>query len=132
MGATAAGALADPRSMQGTMTFDGGGAYTFTGQQVTGTAAAAGSSGSGTYSVDPAGFVIMTSPIRTGDQVNARLSAEALIGSGTETTDNTFDLPGCDSRPDNSRGIVWPLFGGHARVPQWILSSNVINTIFST
>ena len=34
----------------------------------------------------------MTSPIRTGDKVNARLSSEALIGSGTENTDNTFDL----------------------------------------
>jgi uncharacterized protein (TIGR03437 family) len=92
MGATAAGALNDPRSALGTMIFDGAGNYTFTGQQVTGTAAAASASGFGTYTVDPAGFVTMTSPIRTGDQVNARLGPEALIGSGTETTDNTFDL----------------------------------------
>ena len=74
------------------MVFDGGGNYTFTGQQVTGTAAAASATGVGTYAVDPAGFVTMTSPIEPGDQVNAAIDAEALIGSGTETTDSTFDL----------------------------------------
>jgi uncharacterized protein (TIGR03437 family) len=54
--------------------------------------AAASATGTGAYSVDPAGDVTMDSPIRTGDKVNARLSVEALIGSGTETTDNTFDM----------------------------------------
>src|SRR5215469_2863120 len=90
--AASSGSISDPRSLQGTMTFDGAGNYTFTGQQVTGTAAAAAATGKGSYSVDPAGNVAMTNPIRMGDQVNARLSAEALIGSGTETTDSTFDL----------------------------------------
>ncbi len=90
--AASSGSVSDPRSVQGTMTFDGTGNYTFTGQQVTGTAAAAAATGKGSYSVDPAGNVTLTNPVRTGDQVNARLSVEALIGSGTETTDSTFDL----------------------------------------
>src|ERR1700691_5032539 len=92
IGSDSSGNATDPRSLLGTMTFDGNGNYSFTGQAVTGGGAAASATGTGVYSVDPAGDVTMDSPIRTGDKVNARLSAEALIGSGTETTDATFDM----------------------------------------
>jgi hypothetical protein len=92
MVANATGSIGDARSIQGSITFDGAGSYTFTGQQVTGVAASVAASGTGTYSVDPAGVVSLTSPLRAGDFVNARLGPEALIGSGTENTDSAFDL----------------------------------------
>jgi uncharacterized protein (TIGR03437 family) len=86
------GNITDPRSLQGTLTFDGAGNYSFTGQQITGNNAAASVTGSGKYSVDPAGVVSMDNPIRTGAKVNARLGPAALVGSSTETADNSFDL----------------------------------------
>jgi len=87
------GDLTDPRSLIGTMSFDGAGHYSFNGQEVIGNNAATALSGaSGIYAVDPAGFVSLDNPLRSGAKINARLSPEALLGSTTETTDNTFDL----------------------------------------
>jgi uncharacterized protein (TIGR03437 family) len=84
--------LPDPRSLMGTMTFDGSGAYTFIAQQLTGTTAAVSQTGKGVYSVDSSGFVSLDSPLRAGAKVNARFGPEAVIGSSTEPADNTFDL----------------------------------------
>ncbi len=131
LGAGASGALSDPRSLQGTFVFDGAGAYTFTGQQVTGNAAAASATGKGTYTVDPAGAVSMTSPIRTGDQVNARLSAEALIGSGTENTDSTFDLLVAVPAPTASAALTGPYSVVTLEFPGNSGVAGAINTIFS-
>src|SRR5690349_21109536 len=64
LGADAAGNLADPRSLQGSITFDSAGKFSFTGQMVTGNNAAIPQTGAGTYSVDAAGFVVMDSPVR--------------------------------------------------------------------
>jgi uncharacterized protein (TIGR03437 family) len=130
MGSNTTGGLTDPRSLQGTAIFDAAGNYTFTGQQVTGTSAAAAASGSGTYSVDPAGFVTMTSPIRTGDKVNARLSSEALIGSGTENTDNTFDLLVAIPVPTKPAALTGPYTVVTLEFPNGS-PSNAINTIFT-
>lgn len=88
----AAGNFTDARSLMGTMTFDGAGHYTLTGQQVIGNNASAALNGSGAYGVDPAGFVTMDNPQRTGVQINARVGPEALLGSSTESGDNTLDL----------------------------------------
>src|SRR5205823_7655270 len=41
---------------------------------------------------DAGGFVVLDSTIRTGAKVNARFGTEALVGSSTEATDNTFDF----------------------------------------
>jgi uncharacterized protein (TIGR03437 family) len=84
--------VTDPRSLIGTVTYDGSGHYSFTGQQLTGTTAAVSQTGSGAYSVDSGGFVVLDSPLRTGAKINARFGPEAVIGSSTESTDNTFDL----------------------------------------
>jgi uncharacterized protein (TIGR03437 family) len=84
--------LPDPRSLLGTITFDGSGHYSVVGQQVTGTAATVAQTSSGAYSVDPGGFVALDSPLRTGAKINARYGAEAVIGSSTESADNTYDL----------------------------------------
>ena len=92
LGTDAAGNLTDPRSVIGTMTLDGNGHYTFSGQQVQGNSAPATQTGSGAYAVDPAGFVTLDSPLRSGAKVNARVGQSVLLGSATETADNTFDL----------------------------------------
>src|SRR5215475_1047231 len=76
--------LPDPRSLIGTITFDGSGKYSFSAQQVIGSAAAVLASGTGTYAVDAGGFVTMDSPLRAGAKVNARYGTEALLGSSTE------------------------------------------------
>ncbi|HLK50874.1 MAG TPA: hypothetical protein VKT49_22185 [Bryobacteraceae bacterium] len=92
LGTDVSGNLTDARSLLGAITFDGSGHYNFTGQLVLGAGAASSQTGSGTYSVDPAGFVSLSSPIRTGDTVNARFGAEAVIGSSTESTSSAFDM----------------------------------------
>jgi len=86
------GSLTDALSLLGTITFDGNGHYTFTGQRLEGSGGAVSSSVSGTYSALPAGIVSMDSPLRSGATINARLGVEALLGSSTELADNTFDL----------------------------------------
>src|ERR1700689_1456391 len=63
IGSDSSGNATDPRSLLGTMIFDGSGHYTFNGQEVSGSGAAATSTGTGAYSVDPAGAVTMDSPI---------------------------------------------------------------------
>jgi uncharacterized protein (TIGR03437 family) len=92
LGTDGTGNFPDPRSLMGTITFDGAGHYSFTGQQVTGSAAPASQTGSGSYTVDSGGFVVLDSPVRSGEKENARLGPEGLIGSNTEASGNTFDL----------------------------------------
>lgn len=84
--------LTDSRSAIGTIIFDGSGHFSFMGQQLSGNSAAVSQQGSGAYSVDAGGFVTMDSPLRQGARLNARFSAEAVLGSSTESADNTFDL----------------------------------------
>jgi uncharacterized protein (TIGR03437 family) len=84
--------LSDSRSLMGSLTFDGNGGFTFDGQLSSGASSFASQSGSGSYAVDPGGFVILDNPIRSGSKVNARYGAEALVGSSTEASNNTFDL----------------------------------------
>lgn len=111
LGASSKGAIVDPRSILGTMTFDGAGHYSFTGTEVQGSGTPASQSGSGTYAVDPAGFVTMDNPLRTGDKVNGRVGPEALVGSSTEATDGSFDMLVAIPAPvnGNSRlsGLYW-------------------------
>src|SRR5260370_25612681 len=86
------GNLTDARSLIGSISFDGSGNYSFTGQQLTGINAATSQTGKGTYSLDPGGFLSLDSPLRTGAKINARFGTEAIIGSSTESSDNTYDL----------------------------------------
>ena len=87
-----AGNLSDPRTLTGAITFDGNGRYTFTAQQLTGLSAAVSQTGSGGYVMDAGGFLVLDSPIRAGQKINARFAPEAVLGSSTESTDNTYDL----------------------------------------
>ncbi|HXI42775.1 MAG TPA: hypothetical protein VNH83_22525, partial [Bryobacteraceae bacterium] len=99
--------ITDIRSLWGSMTFNGSGNYGFSGQLAANGAAPVAASGSGTYTVTPAGMVTLTNPQNNTLQLNARWGlvspstvtlvgpqpGEAmLIGSSTENTGNTFDL----------------------------------------
>ena len=84
--------VTDARSITGAITFNGGGNYSFTGQQVIGSGFAAPFSVNGAYSVTPAGFVTLTNPQTSTFTINARYGTEAVIGSSTEATGNIFDL----------------------------------------
>jgi uncharacterized protein (TIGR03437 family) len=86
------GSVTDARSIIGAITFNGSGGFTYTGTQVQGTNSAVDANGSGTYSVDPAGFVAMDSPVRAGDRLNARWGSDVLVGSNTESRANSFDM----------------------------------------
>jgi uncharacterized protein (TIGR03437 family) len=86
------GGLTDPRTLMGAITFDGAGGYTYIGQQLSGINAAVSQTGKGAYSLDAGGFVSLDSPLRTGAKINARFASEAVVGSSTESTDNTYDL----------------------------------------
>lgn len=93
LGTDASGNLTDARSVLGTITFDGSGGFSWSGQVVVGSGAATAGSGTGLkYTVDPAGFVSMPSLLRAGDVENARWGPEGLVGSSTESGDSTFDL----------------------------------------
>ena len=82
----------DTRSGSGTLTFDGNGSFTISGQQLAGLAAPAALGGNGTYSVKPGGFVTLSNPLRSGALLNARLGVGALVGSSTEAGATVFDL----------------------------------------
>ncbi|MDQ6707818.1 MAG: hypothetical protein M3Z85_17810, partial [Acidobacteriota bacterium] len=88
----ARGSVTDSRSLLGTITFNAAGQYSMSAQQALGAAPPTAVTGTGTYSVAPGGTVSLTDPLRNTLTLNARLGAEALIGSTTETSDNTFNL----------------------------------------
>src|SRR5215470_11411187 len=50
------GSLTDPRTLTGTITFDGSGHYAYSGQLLTGINAAVAQTNSGAYSLDAGGF----------------------------------------------------------------------------
>ena len=131
--------LTDPRSLIGSMTFDGAGKYTFTGQQVIGSGGASPVAGERTYSVDPGGFVSLDSPLRSGAKVNARYGPEALLGSATEASDNVCDLFIAIPAPTTGATFTGPYTtvslefpGGassNARTTQFSLAASDANTL---
>ncbi|MDR3703664.1 MAG: hypothetical protein P4L56_28710, partial [Candidatus Sulfopaludibacter sp.] len=132
LGTDGSGSITDPRSILGTLTFDGAGHFSFTGQQVNGTAAPVSQAGGPlTYSVDPAGNVSMDSPLRSGDKENARFGPEALIGSSTESSDNTFDLFVAIPAPAGAgSALSGPYWAATLEFPGGT-STNARNTLFS-
>jgi len=76
----------------GTLTFDGNGGFTYSGQSLTGNAAPSNANGNGTYSVDPSGSLTMSDPLRSGSTVNARLGSGVLLGSNTEAGNNVNSM----------------------------------------
>jgi uncharacterized protein (TIGR03437 family) len=87
------GNFTDPRTLFGSINFDGSGHYSYTGQLLTGINAAVSQKGSGAYSLDSGGFLSIDSPLRPlPSRINARFATEAIVGSSTESTDNAYDL----------------------------------------
>src|SRR5260370_6754311 len=85
------GTLSDARSLNGTLTFNGNGGFTFQGQQTVGNANPAATTGTGTYTVKPSGFVTLTNLLKADATVNARLGQDALVGASTEAGATSFD-----------------------------------------
>jgi uncharacterized protein (TIGR03437 family) len=79
-------------SGEGTITFDGKGNFAVSGQQISGTSAAVSLTASGTYTVNPGGFMTLTNPLQTTIQLNARLGQGAVVGSSTEAGPTVFDI----------------------------------------
>jgi uncharacterized protein (TIGR03437 family) len=90
----AGGAATEVRDLSGSITFDGNGAYAFTGNQGAGAGAPGALSGNGVYAVNTAGDVTLTNPLRNTLQINGRLGdgAAVVLGASTEAADNTNDL----------------------------------------
>src|SRR3954452_20022966 len=128
--ADSAGAISDARSVLGSLTFDGAGGFTFTGQQVQGANAAAALTGKGLYTVDAAGMVTMDSPLRLSTKVNARVGPEALLGSSTESGDGTFDLLVAIPAPTKATFLTGPYWTATLEFPGGT-TANVRNTFFS-
>ena len=108
LGLDGSGNLTDPRSLLGAISFDGNGNYSCSGQQVIGAAAAISQTGSGTYSVNPAGFVSLDSPLRSGDKINARFGPSMVVGSATESSGNSYDLFAAIQAPTTSVAATLP------------------------
>ena len=131
LGTDGSGSITDPRSILGTLTFDGAGHFSFTGQQVTGTGAPVSQTGSGSYSLDSAGNVVMDSPLRSGDKENAKFGPEALIGSSTESTDNAFDLFVAIPAPSGTGGTLSGAYWAATLEFPGGNSTNARNTLFN-
>jgi uncharacterized protein (TIGR03437 family) len=82
----------DERSILGSITFDGKGAYAFTGTQTIGSALPAAFSTTGTYAVKAGGEVTIANPQQSSLTINARYGVDAVIGVSSEATGNTFDF----------------------------------------
>ena len=87
------GSFTDPRTLLGSITFDGSGHYAYVGQLLTGINAAVSQTGSGPTRWMPAASCRIDSPLRPlPSRINARFATEAIVGSSTESTDNAYDL----------------------------------------
>ncbi|MBI2815949.1 MAG: hypothetical protein HYX72_03320 [Acidobacteria bacterium] len=79
-------------SAYGSINFDGQGKFTFQGQQAVAANASFTFGGSGTYQVQPNGFVSITNPQRSTLLLNARLGVNAIVGSSTEAPPTVTDF----------------------------------------
>lgn len=90
-----AGSATNAENLSGTITFDGNGAFTFSGSLGSGGGTPGPVSGNGAYSVAPSGFVMLDNPNPNVNlQINARLgdAGEVLLGASTEATDGSIDF----------------------------------------
>ena len=94
------------RNLGGSITFDGKGAYNYSGKLGVGAAAATAASGQGVYRVADGGSLTLTSPIRSTLEVRGWLGCAGneasswpggcgdllIIGASTEATDSSYDF----------------------------------------
>lgn len=86
-----AGSVSEIRTAYGAITFNGAGAYSYTGSQIIGSAAPAAFTGNGTYTVKSTGYVTISNPQRANTDLNAGLGQGALVASSTEAA-GVYDL----------------------------------------
>ena len=89
--ANTAGSVSEMRTAYGAITFNGAGAYTFTGSQIIAAGAPAAFTGTGTYTVKSTGYVTISNPQRAGTDLNAGLGQGAVVASSTEGT-GVYDI----------------------------------------
>ncbi len=129
---TAFAAPIEARSVIGVISFDGRGGIAFQGTRNLGTAGPAPYTGSGTYSVSPAGFVAMTNPLETSSTMNLRLGNGVLLGSTTDSTGNIFDLFIAAPLPlgaTNNATLSGSYLGGEIEYPNGLFA-NIKNSFF--
>ncbi len=107
----------------GSMTFDGAGKYQVSGFQTVGNQQTTPLSGGGTYSVTSSGVMTLSNPQRNGYTLNARLGTELILGSTTESGDNTFDLFAAIPAPASGQGGA--LLSGTYSVASFELQNSV-------
>ena len=88
----ATGKPTDVRSAVGTMIFDGKGGTSVLATSNIGTANSSPLTAGGTYTVASNAAVTIASPLKSTVMLDARYTAEAVFGSSSNATDNTFDF----------------------------------------
>ena len=88
----------------GTLTFDGVGGYSVNAFETVGNQQPTTLTGAGSYTVLSSGVMTLSNPQRNGYTVNARLGTELILGSTTESGDNTFDLFAAIPAPTAGQG----------------------------
>jgi uncharacterized protein (TIGR03437 family) len=86
----ATGNPTDVRSAVGAITFDGKGNYSINAIENIGTGNSAPLSVKGTYSMSANAALTLVDPFRSTINLNARYTAEAIFGTTSDATDNTF------------------------------------------
>jgi len=82
----------DVRSASGAIIFDGKGGDTVIAYENAGTGTAFPLTANGTYSIASNAAITITDPLNTQVPLNARYTSEAVFGSSSDATGNTFDF----------------------------------------
>lgn len=82
----------DVRSASGAILFDGKGGYNVIAIENIGTANSTPLTVTGTYAIASNAAVTISDPILSAGSINARYTAEAVFGSSSDATGNTFDF----------------------------------------
>ncbi len=88
----ATGNPTDVRSASGAIAFDGKGGYSIIANENVGIGNAAPLTVSGTYAIASNAAVTISDPLTASGSINARYTAEAVFGSSSDSTGNTFDF----------------------------------------
>ena len=85
------GSIQSSRSLTGSATFDGAGAFTFTGQQIAGSAGPVTLAGTGSYAVQPGGLMTISNPQQTTLTMNARFGQAVFVMDSRDVVDLHFE-----------------------------------------
>jgi uncharacterized protein (TIGR03437 family) len=110
------------QTLFGSLTSNGTGGFTYSGQQLTGTNAPSAASGaSAAYTIQSSGMMTSSDPLRNGGQLNARLGAGVLVGSDTEAGNNVVGMFVAVQAPSSS--VTSSVLNG----TYWIASLEFVN-----